>query len=113
MDAAVNPARGEVALVIDGRKRVLRLTLGALAALEARLEADSLLALAERFDEGRVNSAELISLLAAGLAGAGEPIDEEGLAQASIDGGVVAALHVGVKLLEQAFQPFQADPRDG
>ncbi|MEL7174407.1 MAG: hypothetical protein AAFN05_15755, partial [Pseudomonadota bacterium] len=32
---AVNPARGEVGLVVDGVPRRLRLTLGALAALEA------------------------------------------------------------------------------
>ena len=34
-----NPWRGEVALVVDGEPRTLRLTLAALAELEARLEA--------------------------------------------------------------------------
>ena len=32
---SVNPHRGEVAVVLDGRRHVARLTLGALAALEA------------------------------------------------------------------------------
>ncbi|MEM8581523.1 MAG: GTA-gp10 family protein, partial [Pseudomonadota bacterium] len=33
-----NPYAGEVALVIDGQRRVAKLTLGALAELEATLE---------------------------------------------------------------------------
>jgi len=46
--AAPNPRRGEVAITLDGRARRMRLTLGALAALEARLGAGGLVALAER-----------------------------------------------------------------
>ena len=46
----MNPYRGEVAIVIDGRSRTMRLTLGALAALAARLQAGSLMGLAERFE---------------------------------------------------------------
>ena len=38
-----NPWRGEVELSIDGEPRVMRLTLAALAELEARLEAESLI----------------------------------------------------------------------
>ena len=37
----VNPQRGEVELVIDGTRHVLRLSLGALAELEDRLEAEN------------------------------------------------------------------------
>ena len=48
-----NPWRGEVALVIDGQRRVLKLTLGALAELEQVLEAGSLVDLVERFEAGR------------------------------------------------------------
>ena len=47
-----NPWAGEVALVIDGERHVLKLTLGALAELEAGLESDSLVALVERFESG-------------------------------------------------------------
>lgn len=36
----VNPWRGEVTLVVDGEARVMRLTLAALAELEARLAAE-------------------------------------------------------------------------
>lgn len=101
-----NPQRGEVALVVDGVPRRMRLTLGALAALETRLEAGSLMGLAERFENGRVGTGELIALLAAGLAGAGEEIGEADLAAAEIDGGAVGAMRAGMELLSRAFRPF-------
>jgi hypothetical protein len=103
MTAPVNPARGEVALVIDGRARRMRLTLGALAELEARLGAGSLVALAERFEQGTVSAEELIALLSAGLGGAGEPVDEEALRGAEIEGGAVGALKAGLALMAAAF----------
>ena len=102
----VNPHRGEVRLVIDGEVRVLRLTLGALAALEARLEAGSLIELAERFETGRIGAGELTALLAAGLAGGGVAIDEQALAAAEIEGGAVAAMQAGMELLSRAFAPL-------
>ena len=45
-----NPWTGEVALVINGEVRVLKLTLGALAGLEQALQAGSLVELVERFE---------------------------------------------------------------
>jgi hypothetical protein len=100
----MNPYRGEVAIVIDGRSRTMRLTLGALATLEARLQAGSLVGLAERFEDGKVSTADLIALLAAGLSGAGEPVDEVELARAEIDGGAVGAMRAGMALLARAFR---------
>jgi len=100
-----NPHRGEVSLVIDGVPHTMRLTLGALAALEARLEAGSLLDLAERFETGRIGAGELTALLAAGLNGAGHPVTEEELSAAGIEGGAVGALKAGMALLSRAFTP--------
>lgn len=100
-----NPHRGEVSVTIDGRPCTMRLTLGALAALEARLAAGSLMGLAERFDDGRVATGDLIALLAAGLSGAGEPVDEAALASAEIEGGAVGAMRAGMALLSAAFRP--------
>jgi hypothetical protein len=82
----------------------MRLTLGALAALEARLGAGSLMGLAERFEDGRVATGDLVALLAAGLAGAGEDLDEEALARAEIEGGAVGAMRKGMELLSRAFR---------
>ena len=47
-----NPWTGEVTLVIDGQTHVLKLTLGALAELEAGLKDDALVDLIERFEQG-------------------------------------------------------------
>lgn len=104
-----NPHRGEVVLTIDGEPRLLRLTLGALAALEARLEAGSLIELAERFESGRIGAGDLTSLLAAGLAGGGTAMDEAAVAAAEIDGGAVAAMRAGMDLLARAFAPLDGD----
>jgi hypothetical protein len=99
-----NPYRCEVSITIDGRARTMRLTLGALAALEARLGAGSLMELAERFEDGRVPTGDLVALLAAGLAGADEDLDEEALARAEIEGGAVGAMRKGMELLSRAFR---------
>ncbi|MEM0923462.1 MAG: gene transfer agent family protein [Pseudomonadota bacterium] len=100
----VNPARGEVALVLDGQAHAMRLTLGALAELEARLETESLVALAEKFEQGRVSSAELIALLSAGLKGAGSQVAEADVASGQIEGGAVGAMRAGLALIAAAFR---------
>lgn len=108
-----NPYRGEVGITVDGRARTMRLTLGALAALEARLGAGSLMGLAERFEDGRVATGDLLALLAAGLAGAGEELDEAALAAADIEGGAVAALQAGMELLSLSFRTGDGPVADG
>lgn len=100
-----NPYRGEVSITIDGQAQTMRLTLGGLAALEARLEAGSLMGLAERFESGRVGTADLLALLATGLAGAGSPLTEADLEAAQIEGGAVGAMRAGLELLAAAFEP--------
>ena len=82
------------------------LTLGALAALETRLESGSLMELAERFESGAIGSQDLIALLSAGLQGGGSKTTEAELANADIAGGAVGALHAGMELLARAFQPL-------
>lgn len=104
-----NPHRGEISITIDGRARTMRLTLGALATLEAKLQAGSLMGLAERFEDGRVSTGDLLALLAAGLAGAGEGVEEPELAAADIEGGAVGAMRAGMALLSRAFRPADVD----
>lgn len=99
-----NPRRGEVEIALNGEIHLMRLTLGSLAELEARLEAESLVALAEKFEQGRVASAELIALLAAGLKGAGSPVTEAEVAGADIPGGAVGAMRAGMALIAAAFR---------
>ena len=98
--------RGDVVLVVDRKPHMMRLTLGALAALEARLESGSLMELAERFESGAIGAKDLTALLVAGLQGAGSSLTEAELASAEIEGGAVGALHAGMDLLSRTFQPL-------
>lgn len=104
-----NPWAGEVVLVMDGQRHILKLTLGALAELEAALQADSLLALVERFEGGRFSSRDVLLLLAAGLRGGGWQGQASDLAQADIAGGPMGAARVAAEVLARAF----ALPGDG
>lgn len=98
-----NPWRGEVEIVVDGKVRVMRLTLAALAELEARLESDSLLALIGRFEAGEFRVRDLIALLSAGLSGGGWRIREEDLVGLEIEGGPLGAARAAARLLKLTF----------
>ncbi|MDW3183917.1 gene transfer agent family protein [Roseobacter sp.] len=98
-----NPWRGDVALVIDGQTHVMRLTLGALAELEAALEADSLMAMVERFESGSFSSQDVLALLRAGLKGGKCGLSEDALYHAQIEGGPIAAAKAAAELLARAF----------
>jgi Phage tail tube protein, GTA-gp10 len=105
-----NPYRGEVELAVDGEARIMRLTLGALAELEARLESDSLVELIARFETGGFRVRDLISLITAGLNGGGWRISEAELLGRRIDGGPLAAAQAAAELLKLTFSlPGDAD----
>lgn len=67
----MNPFSGEVELVVGGERHVAKLTLGALAELEAALRADSLIALIQRFEEARFTARDVLAVVVAGLRGGG------------------------------------------
>ena len=102
-----NPHAGEVALWLDGERRVLKLTLGALAELEDGLQADSLVGLVERFEAGRFTSRDVLALIVAGLRGGGWTGTAADLRCAEIRGGPVEAARVAAMLLARAFAPVQ------
>lgn len=104
---AVNVARGETALAVVGGARRMRLTLGALAELEAALGEGGLPALVERFESGRFRAADLIALLGAGLRGAGADIADAEVAALDIEGGAAGAARAGARLLAAAFAPLE------
>ncbi|WP_134725223.1 gene transfer agent family protein [Paracoccus luteus] len=99
-----NPHRGEVAVWLDGERRVARLTLGALAGLEAALGADSLVGVIERFESGRFASRDVIAVLVAGLRGGGWQGAEGDLLTVEIGGGPVEAARLAAELLALAFR---------
>lgn len=98
-----NPQRGEISAVIGGEPRTLCLTLGALAELEARLQASDLVGLSDRFAKGRVSARDLVAILGAGLRGGGHDISDDDLARMSVEGGLTGAADIAVKLLKITF----------
>lgn len=99
----VNPWASEVALVIGGKEYTLKLTLGALAELEARLEADSLVDLVKRFEQNKVSSGDILHLIVAGLRGGGWRGTAEDLLSTDIKGGLIEASEAAAELLVRAF----------
>ena len=98
-----NPYAGEVGLVIDGERHVMRLTLGALAELEATLAQGSLVDLVARFEEGAFSTRDVLALIVAGLRGGGWRGTETDLLSAEIEGGPVAAARAAAEVLARAF----------
>lgn len=98
-----NPWAGEVALIVDGERHVLKLTLGALAELEAGLGEDTLVALVERFEAGRFSTRDVLALIVAGLRGGGWQGVSADLISAEIEGGPLGAAKIAGQLLARAF----------
>lgn len=98
-----NPHAGEVALIVGGERRVAKLTLGALAELEAALEAGSLLALVERFEGGAFSARDVLLVLAAGLRGGGWQGTGADLAKADLGLSPVVVARAAAELLARAF----------
>lgn len=98
-----NPWTGEVALTIDDEARVLKLTLGALAELEAGLETGTLIDLVERFEGGKFSTRDVLALIVAGLRGGGWSGTSADLLSAEIEGGPLEAARVAARLLARSF----------
>lgn len=100
-----NPHAGEVALVIDGQPHSLKLTLGALAELEAQMGEDTIVDLVRRFEGGACSSRDVMALIVAGLRGGGWRGTAAELLSAEIAGGPVGAAQAAAELLARAFLP--------
>ncbi|UWQ30421.1 gene transfer agent family protein [Leisingera sp. M523] len=99
----VNPHAGEAELLVNGTPYALKLTLGALAGLEAALEEGALVDLVQRFEQGRFSARDVLALLAAGLEGGGHDLSRDDLASAAITGGPMQAARVAAELLVRSF----------
>lgn len=100
-----NRQRGEIEAVIDGERRILCMTLGALAELETAFGVDNIADLAGRFAGGRIGTRDVMAIIAAGLRGGGNVIDDGELADIGIEGGIGGAITLAARLLESAFAP--------
>ena len=98
-----NPWMGEVAIRLDGERHVAKLTLGALAELEAGLGTGTLIELVERFEAGRFSTRDVLMLIVAGLRGGGWTGSAGDLLKVEIGGGPVEAARAAAELLARAF----------
>lgn len=98
-----NPWAGEVELTLDGERRRLKLTLGALAELESTLATGTLIDLVERFEAGKYSTRDVLALIVAGLRGGGWQGQGKDLLQADISGGPIEAARIAAQLLAVAF----------
>ena len=98
-----NAHRGEIEAELGGRTWRLCLTLGALAELESAYGGEDLLALAQRFEQGRIGALDAIRLIGAGLRGAGHEVSDREIAMMSVEGGAAGYLRIVVGLLKATF----------
>lgn len=104
-----NQRRGDVDAWLNGERYTLRLTLGALAELESAFGASDLVALAQRFEGGRLASRDLLRIIGAGLRGGGAEITDDQVARMSVDGGLSAYVNIVAALIAATF----GDPEPG
>ena len=98
-----NKHRGEVTARLDGKDYTLCLTLGALAELEQAFGAEDMVALAARFERGRLSAWDAIRVIGAGLRGAGHDVSDEQVAAMRTDEGASGFVVIVVELLEATF----------
>ncbi len=101
-----NLPRGEIEAEFDGRKYTLVLTLGALAELENAFDGEDILALAERFQGGRLAAGDAVKVIGAGLRGAGHDIADSDIATFRAPGGAAGYVDIVARLLKATFTPL-------
>ena len=111
-----NRHRGEIEARFDGRTFKLVLTLGALAELEDAFGDGDMLALAARFEKGRLSARDCVRVIAAGLRGAGHAVSDADVAVMQSDGGATGYVDVVARLLTATFggeQSPDSNAREG
>lgn len=98
-----NLHRGEIEALLDGKPYRLCLTLGALAELEAAFGDEDMLALATRFENGRISARDCVRIIGAGLRGAGHEVANDGVARMAIEGGAAGYVEIVARLLNATF----------
>jgi Phage tail tube protein, GTA-gp10 len=99
----INRKRGEISADLGGKERALCLTLGALAELEAAFGASDLMALTGRFSSGKLAAGDLLTIIHAGLNGAGHTFTREEVAEMQTDGGAAGYARIVSELLQVTF----------
>jgi hypothetical protein len=98
-----NAHRGEIEARLDGHAHTLVLTLGALAELEHAFGDGDMLALAARFESGRLSAGDCVKIIAAGLRGAGATVSDDAVGKMQADGGAAGFVDIVARLLNATF----------
>jgi hypothetical protein len=104
-----NRHRGEIDAVLDGKSYQLCLTLGALASLEAAFGDEDMLALATRFEAGRISARDCQRIIGAGLRGAGFDVSDAAVAAMRVEGGAAGYVDIVARLLAATFAAKPGD----
>jgi hypothetical protein len=106
-----NTHRGEIEARLDGKTFRLCLTLAALAELEAAFGDQDMLALATRFESGRLSARDCQRIIGAGLRGAGYEIADADVGAMSADGGAAGFVDMVARLLRATFGADEHEAR--
>ena len=98
-----NRHRGEIDATLDGKPYRLCLTLGALAELESTFGDEDMLALATRFEAGRISARDCQRIIGAGLRGAGFDVSDIAVATMRVEGGAAGYVDIVARLLATTF----------
>lgn len=98
-----NRHRGEIEAELNGATFTLCLTLGALAELEHAYGGEDVLALAERFEQGRIKASDAIRVIGAGLRGAGHSVTDDEVARFQVKDGAAGFMRIVIDLLKATF----------
>ena len=98
-----NRHRGEIEAELGGQTHTLCLTLGALAEIEHAYGGEDLIAIAERFEKGRIKASDAIRVIGAGLRGFGLLYTDEEVSKLSVAGGAAGYLRIVADLLKATF----------
>ncbi len=99
----VNRHRGEIEAELGGQTYTLCLTLGALAEIEHAYGGEDLIAIAERFETGRIKATDAIKVIGAGLRGSGLTFSNDEVSKLSVNGGAAGYLRIVADLLKATF----------
>jgi hypothetical protein len=109
-----NKYRGEISGMLDGAEHRLVLTLGALAELEAAFGDQDMVALATRFESGRLSARDCVRVIGCGLRGAGYAISDSEVQNMQADNGAAGFVDIVARLLAATFAGNdQADAHSG
>jgi len=107
-----NHHRGEIDAELDGKNQRLCLTLGALAELEAAFGDEDMVALATRFEKGRISARDCQRIIGAGLRGAGADISDAAVGSMQAAGGAAGFVDIVARLLKATFGSAAAGERN-